>query len=176
MAAKVVWYRDAWWVRVHHKGKKKDRRVGPSKADKRRAEALAEKVDAAITLGQFGVSRDSEKTIPFDVHVRAWHQTYSPTFKPSFERTSEGLIRNHLVPYFGSKDVGSITEEDLLGFIGTRLDLGLAPATVLNALSIVRRVLNLLHRDGRIADGTAEYSSLQAARARRQAESRPAHR
>ena len=49
MAAKVTWYRDAWWVRTRWAGnRKKDRRIGPSKADKRAAEEIAKKINAAL--------------------------------------------------------------------------------------------------------------------------------
>jgi hypothetical protein len=41
MAAKVIWYREAWWVRTHHARKKQERRIGPRKADKRIAEQIA---------------------------------------------------------------------------------------------------------------------------------------
>jgi transposase InsO family protein len=43
VSAKVVWYRDAWWVRTHHRRRKRDRRIGPSKADKRQAEVIRPK-------------------------------------------------------------------------------------------------------------------------------------
>ena len=45
MAAKVVWYRGAWWLRTRWGGdQKRDRRFGPAAADKRAAEKSAEKV------------------------------------------------------------------------------------------------------------------------------------
>ncbi len=54
MAAKVVWYREAWWIRTRWGGnKKKDRRIGPTKADKRLAEEIAQKINASLALGTF---------------------------------------------------------------------------------------------------------------------------
>ena len=65
MAAKVVWYREAWWVRTRWSGnKKKDRRIGPTKAHKRDAEAIARKINAALALGSFGEKAESEKPLP----------------------------------------------------------------------------------------------------------------
>ncbi len=47
MSAKVVWYRNAWWVRTHYAGtKKKERKIGATHADKHRAERIAEKINA----------------------------------------------------------------------------------------------------------------------------------
>ena len=155
MAAKVIWYRDACWVRIRHNRKKREKRAGSTEADKRRAEEIARKVNGAIAFGSYNPDSESNEAMPFTETVWRWHRNYSPTFKPSFEKTSAGLIRNHLAPFFGSKDLRSLTEEDLLRFIKTRLDQGPAPATVLNALSIVRRALNVLHRDGKIARNPA---------------------
>lgn len=53
MSAKVVWYRAAWWVRTHYHGRKRDRRIGATKADKRRAEKIAEQINARLVLGEF---------------------------------------------------------------------------------------------------------------------------
>lgn len=77
----------------------------------------------------------------------AW--TYAPTMKLSYETLARGHIDNHLAPYFGSRDLREIQEADLLEFVRAKLDEGLAPKTVRNALSIVRRVFNLLQREGR---------------------------
>ena len=100
MAAKVVWYRNAWWVRTHHRRKKKDRRVGPTKADKRQADEIARKINAAIALGTFAISEPADEPLPCGAQLERWHATYAPTFKPSFEQESKRIVENHLVPFF----------------------------------------------------------------------------
>ena len=40
MAAKVRRERGAWWIHVHFAGRRKKKRVGPTKADKREAEMI----------------------------------------------------------------------------------------------------------------------------------------
>jgi integrase len=154
MAAKVVWYREAWWVRTRWtagaKANKKDRRVGTTKADKRLAEEIAKKINAALALGTFQPDSEREKPLPCDVELRRWHTTYAPTFKPSFEAESDRTIRNHLVPFFGSRDLREIREEDLLRFIGAKLDDGLAPRTIETHLSVLRRVLSLAYLEGHL--------------------------
>ena len=55
MASKVRWHKEAWWVRTHHKRKRHDRRVGPSKADKQLAEEIARKTNAQLLLGKFSL-------------------------------------------------------------------------------------------------------------------------
>ena len=108
MSAKVQWYREAWWVITHAKGKKRKKRLGPTQSDKQRAENVAEKINAALVLGQ---SLDSDKQeekpkpLPTGEALLRWHKTYSPTFKPSFEIEARRMIANHLVPFFGDKDL-----------------------------------------------------------------------
>ncbi len=151
MAAKVCWYRDAWWVRTRWtaggKAKKKDRRIGTTKAAKRDAEAIARQVNAALLVGTFEADTARETAIPLGPHLREWHRRYSVTFKPRYQETSLGLIETHLVPFFGEMDLKAVREQDLLDYIGVKLDAGLAPATILNGLSIIRRVFNLAVRD-----------------------------
>ena len=155
MASKVVWYREAWWVRTRWGGnKKKDRRIGTTKADKRQAEQIAKKINAALAIGVFQPENESEP-IPFGPHLRKWHRLYSVTFKPRYQETSLGLLDTHLIPFFGDRDLRSISEVDLLEYISVKLDAGLAPSTILNGLSIVRRVLNLAVRDDLIAKNPA---------------------
>ena len=147
MAAKVQWMRDSWWVITHYEGKRKKRRVGATAAHKREAEEMARKINGALALGTFAPDREREKALPCDAELRRWHTTYSPTMKPSYEIEAARIIRVHLVPFFGGKDVREIREEDLLRFVRTKLDAGLAPKTIRNALQVLGRVLNLLHRD-----------------------------
>ena len=71
MASKVVWYRDAWWVRTRWGGnKKKDRRIGTTKAHKRQAEEIAKRINGALALGTFEPDGKREKPVPCDAELR----------------------------------------------------------------------------------------------------------
>ena len=151
MASKVVWYREAWWVRTRWAGnKKKDKRIGTTKAHKRQAEEIAKKINGALALGTFGVVDERDRPMPCDAELRQWHRTYGPTMKLSSELSTRGLIENHLAPYFQSRNMREIHEADLLRFATAKVDAGLSPKTVKNALSVLRRVYYLAQRDGRI--------------------------
>ncbi len=93
MAAKVQLYRGAWWVMTHANGKRHRKRVGPKANDKRIAEDIAKKINAALALGTFNpTQREEQKPIPTEGRLREWHRTYSPTFKASFESTARSVI------------------------------------------------------------------------------------
>jgi integrase len=149
MAAKVRWMQNAWWVVTHHQGRRRKKRVGTTKADKRQAEEIVRKVNGQLALGILPVER-TEEALPCDAELRRWITAYAPTFKPSTQGESRRIIETHLVPFFGSRDVRELRESDLLKFVQVKLEAGLAPKTIRNTLSILRRVLNLLHREGQI--------------------------
>ncbi len=148
MAAKVKRDRGAWWVVTHYDGKRRKRRVGPAKVHKREAEEIAKKINGALALGTFAPGQDARKALPAERELWRWHTAYSPTFKPSFQAEAERVIRIHLVPAFGSKDLREIRERDLLDFIQSRISRGLRSKTIENALSVLRRVYNVLAREG----------------------------
>jgi integrase len=56
----------------------------------------------------------------------------------------------NLIPFFGSRDLTSITEATLLDFIKVKLAEGLKPKTIENSLSVLRRVYSVLQREERV--------------------------
>ncbi len=146
MAAKVRFNRGAWWVFTHHAGKRTKQRLGPTKADRRRAEKIAEQITARLALGEYEHPRDRKRAEPLScaAALRGWRATYSPTMKPSYRNLTDGMIEKHLAPFFGERDVTEIREADLLDFTRAKLAEGLAPKTIRNCLSTLRRVLTLL--------------------------------
>jgi integrase len=69
---------------------------------------------------------------------------------PSYERSTGDLIKHHLEPWLGSRDLRSVSERDLLAFFERKLNEGFAVNTVRNALSVLRRVYFLAQREGRV--------------------------
>jgi integrase len=152
MGAKVRKIRGAWVLVVHRGGKRHHQSIGTTDADRKRAQRLADEINARLTLEDFAPN-DVRAPIPFCAHVLNWHRLYSPTFKPRYRETSESIIRLHLVPFFGEKDLREIRESDLLEYIAlkrTPNERGRvqAPATIKNALTIVRTVLNHAVHEG----------------------------
>src|SRR5262245_66567358 len=138
MSAKVQWMSDAWWVVTHFEGRRKKKRLGPTKAHKRQAEKIAEKINAALALGTFKPKGDEEAPLPAAVELRGWLENYSPTLKPSTRSLAAGVIETHLVPYFGSRDLREIEEADILGYVTTKLEAKRAPRTIRNDLALLR--------------------------------------
>ena len=147
MAVKVRFDRGAWWLFVHYNGRRWKKRVG---SEREAAKEAAKELQRRIASGDIDGPIAPLVALPFDAMLRDWHTRYSVTFKPRYAESSGDLIRNHLAPFFEGRDVRSLTENDLLDYTRAKLGDDYAPATILNGLSIVRRVLGLAVREGLI--------------------------
>ena len=103
---------------------------------KERSKAFRRKVDAERWLvtqevdrlrGQWTDPRLAKTTF------REWVPTYTAArvhLAPSTRATSESLIRNHVLPHFGSRPLGSVTQTDVQAFVSELQADGLAPSTI----------------------------------------------
>src|SRR5262245_36311348 len=116
MGVKVRYLRGSWWVVAHHDGKRWKKRVG---SEKEAAKEAAKELQRRLATGELDGKPEAERedALPFDAHLRDWHLRHSVTFKPRYQESSQIVIENHLVPFFGPKDVREIREADLLDFI-----------------------------------------------------------
>lgn len=153
MSARVRFWKGSYWVFVHAQGKRRTRKIGPTKTDKKRAERIAEQVNAALTAGTYNPEEPSP--LPCADALSGWLDAHGATLKPSYRRSAGGVIRNHLAPWFGDRDLREITEEDLLALARSMLDAGRSVSTVRNTLSVLRRVCSLAVRRGDLARNPA---------------------
>ncbi len=181
MAAKVKWYRGAWWLHVHHQGKKRQKKFGPTKADKRRADRLAEEVNHRLALGLYSTASETpERPVPFGTFANEWlrREVELPIERGHRGHLASGTARVyathvnvHLAPFFGSSDVRSIGLREVQAFYDRCIDTG-KPASAKSidmSLNVLRLVLG--HARGQ---GLVEANAVQtwkSARPRRRASS-----
>ncbi len=156
MGAKVKKVRNSWTVVIHHNGRRTMRAIGPTADDKTRAEGVAEKVNASITLGQFGLGKPEQQPLPCEAELKRWIKIYGPTLKPTTKYLFNSMTRNHLGPHFGSKDMREIRQADLMEFVAMMQAKDKAPATIKNNLSFMRTVFNALIEDERLTKNPAK--------------------
>jgi integrase len=142
MAAKLREKDGFYWVVVHHKGRRKWKKIG---RDKREALKVVHKVNAQLALGEFPMaSPKSVSTI--SQALWRWHEDYEPTLSLSFVEQAEINIRLHLEPAFGNLRLDELEERHLLQFVREKsLDAKrpLSPKTLHNILALLRRVMAL---------------------------------
>lgn len=69
----------------------------------------------------------------------------------SYRQTAEGLVRLHLRPFFGERSIDEIRREDAIEFTLYMRQRGKGAPTALNALSILRRVVEIEVEGGRVS-------------------------
>ena len=93
--------------------------------------------------------------MPVDDTLLGWLDTHRATLARSTEATATGLIENHLIPFFGGRDLRTVTETDLIEFADSTMTRGLSSAVVTNALSLLRRVCSLHVKAGLLTSNPA---------------------
>ena len=81
--------------------------------------------------------------LPCDEAVRGWLRTHEPELSPSTAATHRASIEQHLAPYFGDRDLRTLTRDDIRAFAVNRFEDKKSAATITNALSVLRRVYSL---------------------------------
>ena len=104
MAAKVRFYRGAWWVITHVYGKRNRHRVGPNAADEGEAGKIAKLINASIALGTYEPNRQSDQGWPF---VR-----YAPSGVIAKDNRSLACIRAEYCVDGSESDSESESESD----------------------------------------------------------------
>ena len=148
MGAKLKQRNGAYYVVVHHHGRRKWKKIGQ---DKREAQRVVHRINAQLALGEFSMHEDVTPTV--GAALSDWYTTYKPTFSASYAQLAEINIRLHLVPAFGSLRIDEIEERHLLDFVRAKtesMERPLQTSTLRNILSVLRRVLSLAVERGEI--------------------------
>ena len=118
MGVKVREKDGKWYVFINHQGKRKAKCVGDSK---KAALEVKRKIEAKLTLGEFDLLDDKPQVPTFQEYAEKWLGQYvAIACKPSSQRIIRGVVRNHLTPYFGIKDLRSITRSQVTSFLAEK--------------------------------------------------------
>ena len=120
-----------------------DRPADATFATKRDAEIWLTQQEAAIRAGEW-IDPDGGK-IAFGLFAAGWLS--DRVLKPRTAELYNGLLRNHLLPFFGNRSLGDIREADIRRWRKERLDTGPAcerpfgPVTVAKAYRLLHAML-----------------------------------
>src|SRR5215470_614749 len=118
MGVKVRQKAGKWYVFINHHGKRKAKCVGDSK---RAAEEVKRKLEAKLTLGDIGLLDAVPPVVSFADYVDQWLTHYvAVACKPSSGRIIQGIVRNHLLPAFGAREIRSITRSQVKAFVAQK--------------------------------------------------------
>jgi integrase len=140
MAVRII--KKSWWVdlRVEHK---RYRKRSPENS---RAGALAYETTIRQRLARgedMMASQHAARSISFAEFQRRWFEEYvAPNNKPSEQRTKKYVLSGSLVPFFGRKDIGEISGQDIERYKAALIRAGISRKTVNNRLTILRKCLH----------------------------------
>jgi len=125
-----------WWVFVSHNGKRTSRKVG----SKRAADMVAAKIQAKISLGEFGFDRKQVPT--FGEYAIKWRKVYvRVNCRESTAEEYQVILKNHILPVFKNERVDQITKGSVRGFLLQKHSNGLSRSRVLVIKAVLSGIL-----------------------------------
>lgn len=132
-------------------GEPKPRRIKrwlPRGATKKAAESLEREIRSAAAtqriedLRRGGYVRDEKAVpVPFSGMAARWFEQSVQVHRArSYQRTTEQVLRVHLVAHFGDRDMRGITKADVAAYVVAKTRAGLSSKTIFNQMIALRQV------------------------------------
>lgn len=130
-------------------------------AGRQRKKSFARKVDAQRWLDQLAAEMHrghyidpAAAKVLFGPYVERWAEGL-PHLKPSTAARYRGIVRRHVLPKWGSWQLGRISKSDVNAWITELVEQGLRPGSVRQVHRVLSLVLDAAMGDGRIARNPA---------------------
>jgi integrase len=123
-----------WYIDFYHRGKRRRKKVGPSK---KLAELALKDVELRIARGEFLGMVDDRK-VRFKDYAREWLKEHEIRLKPSTRADFESIFRIYLLPSYGDLYLAQIQETDIERFLGS---LGHLSAKRINNIMVPLKIL-----------------------------------
>jgi integrase len=157
MGVKVKEWKGAWWVFINHQGRRRAKRCASKKA----ANAIADKIDAALKLGQSDVLGPGPARVPtFAEYADVWLRALETAkIRLSSAEQYRTRLRVRIPPLIGDLPLTAITRERVRALIGEMIAVGNqrtasrrppARETVKAALRVAQAILARATEDGLI--------------------------
>jgi len=156
-----------WWVFIHHRGKRRAKKIGK---DKRLAREIAMKIEAKLALGEMGLDPDKKKRVPtLKEYVEGWQDEAGEFFLGWYEKVGKLSLKTttrmgyrrildvEILPRFGSKPLDEITSRMIGDFLASRINEGWRSATAKNVKNCLSAILrHACNPDGYISANPAK--------------------
>jgi integrase len=149
MGVKVRQKDGKWYVFINHHGRRKAKCIG----DKRVAQAVAQKLQAKLALGDFQLDDSPRPT--FAAYANQWLSNAQRLCKDSTIHGYRAVIKHHLLPAFGHCTLEEITRERVRALVFDKHQAGCASQTIRNIITPLRTMLHQAVEDGIMATNPA---------------------
>jgi integrase len=142
-----------WWVYIDHKGRRRAKRCASKKA----AQIAADKIDAALRLGQVGVLDADKPLVTFQEYAEQWLETVGAVrLRPATVEQYRLRLRLRQLPTLGPLPMTSITRETVRTLLGQMVKVGnqhskgrpAARRTIQGALRTLSAIFTTTEEDG----------------------------
>ena len=145
-----------YWIFINHHGKRKSKKIG----DERLANEVAKKIEAKLVLGDMSLINKNELTIPtLSQYVYGWEDAegihpgwlYTEaelSLKNSTRLSYKQILRDHLLPDFGVKQLDEITSRIIGDMVYKKFDNGLRSGTIKNIKNTLSAILRHAQNQG----------------------------
>ena len=142
MSVKVKFHKGAWWLFIHHRGRRRAKKCG----DKATAVAVARKVRERLACGDLSLlGADSDS---FETYGKAWLKDGHANRKASTHRFYSFNLELHLIPAIGTTPIGAITRAHCRQVLTTCRNKGLKVASLQGIQRTLSAVLSQAVEDG----------------------------
>src|SRR4030095_15885918 len=115
MGVKVKEWKGAWWVFINHQGRRRAKRCASKKAE----QLAADKIDAALKLGQAGVLDAKPARVPTVAeYAESWLRAIENKVRASTAEDYRTRFRVRILPSIGALSLSVVTRERLRAFVG----------------------------------------------------------
>ncbi|HJX14465.1 MAG TPA: site-specific integrase, partial [Candidatus Deferrimicrobiaceae bacterium] len=129
-------------------------KVGSEKA----AKAAVPKIEEGLSTGKLNLNDLNGKTTTFGEYSKKWLRGHVRcNLKPSTHEEYGHLLKHHLVPAFGKKDLGEIARDEIKAFAYAKIKGGLSSRRVLHIVKTVAAIFNHAIEDGIIGKNPASH-------------------
>ena len=125
MAVKVQHWKGAWWVIIHHAGRRKTKRIGDKETALRVAEAIRER----LARNDLQLA-PREATPTLRTYAEKWLETAGVTLKASTVAFYRANLERYILPALASRQVGLLRRSDCRDLVTQCRTKGLKASTV----------------------------------------------
>ncbi len=136
-------------------------------ATKREAERHLAQVTTDLAMGAY--IDPQRANLRFSELARRWEEAPRPNVKPGTLLGYQALLRNHVLPYFGSHPVSSIKRSSIKAWVANRLSSDVGVGVIRNAYrNVLKPILDLAVEDELIRANPAQGFKLNLPKAERE--------
>jgi integrase len=124
MGVRVKFHKGAWWIFIHHEGRRRAKKIGDRDAAKR----IAQQVRERLAGEELYLPRTDSETL--EQYASAWLESASGNLKGSTVRFYRDNLRRHILPQLGTRSLGAVSRSDARDLIASLRKKGLKLNTV----------------------------------------------